>query len=697
MALSVASGTFTWRTTTGDTVISGLTDPKVIVLWTTGGQTAAGAVTNQSTRWSLGFGTFRGGAVQQNYISNWMTDGNSTAIYGESLNTDAILRRMASDTTIDAEYDLTSMDATSVTLNCPDASASAVIVHYLILGGDDITDAEAHQFALSTAAATQDVTLSSGMGNPSDGTGWLSLFAHGQRTATGTGGSDINFGFGAAKSSTERAAFTWGANDGSGNMNCVIWAIDRAIVGVGSNQGVNYEADLDTSGHPTDGYQLAFADQAEVAHLINAVAIRGNFQAQIGRQATRTSTGDQDIAQSFSEELRGCVFFGHSEPGSTSIITTGTSLGNVFVGATDLTTEGSAGFGDDDGLAFNNSALITSTTQAVQCYGHTGTENSITNLYSADVAESSTNVRLNYTTANGTAREFAYLFLFDAPASGAFELSADPGSYAITGAAAGVVAARVTDASPGSYALTGVVAGTVAGRAVNAAPGSYAVSGQAAGLLRDALVSASPGAYSVTGAVAGLLAGYVVSASPGTYVLTGIDAELVYSPLAGAFVLSADPGAYALTGLTAGLLADRAVNASPGSFALTGALTGLLRAALVGASPGAYVITGSSAGVPAARSLNSAPGAYALTGSLAGLVAARFVLAAPGGYVLSGTAAELTWSGEDQFVVVGAFAIHPMGQTTAAAREGTFGSSAHARVGSSVSQADFANEPGGEA
>jgi hypothetical protein len=101
--------------------------------------------------------------------------------------------------------------------------------------------------------------------------------------------------------------------------------------------------------------------------------------------------------------------------------------------------------------------------------------------------------------------------------------------------------------------------------------------------------------------------------------------------------------------------------------------------------------------VPAARSLNSAPGAYALTGSLAGLVAARFVLAAPGGYVLSGTAAELTWSGEDQFVVVGAFAIHPMGQTTAAAREGTFGSSAHARVGSSVSQADFANEPGGEA
>jgi hypothetical protein len=418
MALSVASGTFTWRTTTGDTVISGLTDPKVIVLWTTGGQTAAGAVTNQSTRWSLGFGTFRGGAVQQNYVSNWMTDGNSTAIYGESLNTDAILRRMASDTTIDAEYDLTSMDSTSVTLNCPDASASAVIVHYLILGGDDITDAEAHQFALSTAAATQDVTLSSGMGNPGDGTGWLSLFAHGQRTATGTGGSDINFGFGAAKSSTERAAFTWGANDGSGNMNCVIWAIDRAIVGVGSNQGVNYEADLDTSGHPTDGYQLAFADQAEVAHLINAVAIRGNFQAQIGRQATRTSTGDQDIAQSFSEELRGCVFFGHSEPGSTSIITTGTSLGNVFVGATDLTTEGSAGFGDDDGLAFNNSALVTSTTQSVQCYGHTGTENSITNLYSADVAESSTNVRLTYTTANGTAREFAYLFLFDAPAAG---------------------------------------------------------------------------------------------------------------------------------------------------------------------------------------------------------------------------------------------------------------------------------------
>jgi hypothetical protein len=420
VALTVVKGTFAWRTTTGDTVISGLTDPKVIILWTTGGQTAAGVVTNQSTRWSLGFGTYRGGSVQQGYVSCWMTDANTSAIYGESTNTDAILRRMASDTTIDAEYDLVSMDSTSVTLNCPDASSQASLVHYLILGGSDITDAEAHAFAIATASATQDISLGSGMGNPGDGEGWLSLFSAVARTSTGTGGGDIQFAIGAATSDTERAVTLWGGDDGGGNMNCALWQKARALVGfTGSVGTADYEADLASSGHPTDGYRLSFADQAASANRAIGVAIRGDFGATIGTQATRTTTGDQDIAAGFSETIRGALLFGHSEPGSTSPITSGTSLGNVFVGGTDLTTEGASGFGDDDGLGFNNSLLNTSTTQAAQCYGHTGSENGSSLKYAADASVSGTNLRLTYTTADGTAREFCYLILGDAPAGGA--------------------------------------------------------------------------------------------------------------------------------------------------------------------------------------------------------------------------------------------------------------------------------------
>jgi hypothetical protein len=423
VALGVKKGTFTWPTSTGTFDLAGTLSfvPKAVHLWTTGGQTSAGAVTNQSTRWSQGFGTYRGAAVQQCYTSNWATDGNTSAIYGQDTDDNAILTRMASDTTRDAVITLDSMDSDSVTLNCTDASASAVIVHYLVLGGDDISDAEAHFYRFGTSSP-QDVTLGSGFGNPGDsGDPFLWFFAQSGVTASGGGisGIDWNNGFGVTRSDSERAFCLFGGDDGGGNMNVAIWAKDRALLGFTSAAGTaDAEGDLNTSGHPTDGYELTWPDVPSLQRTVCALAIRGTFQAQIGRQATRTSTGDQDIAQSFSEELRACIFFGHSEPGSTSPITSGTSLGNIFVGATDLTTEGSSGFGDDDGLGFNNSALITSTTQAVQCYGHTGTENSITNLYSADVAENSTNVRLTYTTANGTAREFAYCFLYDASAGG---------------------------------------------------------------------------------------------------------------------------------------------------------------------------------------------------------------------------------------------------------------------------------------
>lgn len=138
---------------------------------------------------------------------------------------------------------------------------------------------------------------------------------------------------------------------------------------------------------------------------------------------------------------------------------------------------------------------------------------------------------------------------FKAEPSPDFPINAEPGAYSATGAAATIVADRVSSADPGSYSISGVAAGVVAGRAISADPGSYALSGVAAGLVGPAFLAADPGAYAITGAPADLIAAYILSADPGSYSLSGVAA----GPIADR-VLSADPGGYTLSGIVAGLL-----------------------------------------------------------------------------------------------------------------------------------------------
>lgn len=90
----------------------------------------------------------------------------------------------------------------------------------------------------------------------------------------------------------------------------------------------------------------------------------------------------------------------------------------------------------------------------------------------------------------------------------AYELLADAGAYAITGADAAVQAARLLNAAAGAYTLTGAAAGLTAGRSL----------------------AATAGAYTVTGAAARLTAGRLINAVPGAYTLTGADVEFTYTP-----------------------------------------------------------------------------------------------------------------------------------------------------------------------
>ena len=202
-----------------------------------------------------------------------------------------------------------------------------------------------------------------------------------------------------------------------------------------------------------------------------------------------------------------------------------------------------------------------------------------------------------------------------------FDLDAQPGSYAVTGAVAGLVANFVLAAEVAAYALTGAVA--TFGVEQNNAPGSYSVSGAAGGFVASYVENAVPGSYALTGQAATFALEFPATA--GVYSQTGVVADLEYTPLGPAeFPLDAQPGAYSLTGAPAGLVAAYLFPADPGSYSVTGVTAGLVAGYVVEAVPGVYLLTGTAAEFAflagGAFELDAAPGVYVVTGYADGAV-----------------------------------------------------------------------------
>lgn len=173
-------------------------------------------------------------------------------------------------------------------------------------------------------------------------------------------------------------------------------------------------------------------------------------------------------------------------------------------------------------------------------------------------------------------------------------INAVAGSYAITGAAATLLAGAALSADPGSYAVTGADAIFVSGLVLTLDPGVYAVTGANAAVLADRVLAADPGAYVITGLDATLtaLGAAELVADPGSYLITGLDATL---EALGASVLSADPGSYAVNGAAATLSTGYLLAADSGVYAITGANATMLAALMLAADPGSYLITGANA------------------------------------------------------------------------------------------------------
>ena len=164
---------------------------------------------------------------------------------------------------------------------------------------------------------------------------------------------------------------------------------------------------------------------------------------------------------------------------------------------------------------------------------------------------------------------------------GSFTLTADAGTFTLSGQNAGLLAGRSVAASQASFALSGQNAGLIFNRSVIASVGSFSLSGQDATLTRSFVVVGGAGSFSVSGQDAALLTSRTITADAGNFSLSGQDAALSFGK-----TLIAGEGSYLLAGQDAGLLATRSLTSDVGTFALSGQDAGLLVSRTIAADQG---------------------------------------------------------------------------------------------------------------
>lgn len=244
-------------------------------------------------------------------------------------------------------------------------------------------------------------------------------------------------------------------------------------------------------------------------------------------------------------------------------------------------------------------------------------------------------------------------------------LTADSGSFSLSGQSATLRVGRKVSADAASFTHSGQSASLEASREITAESASFALSGQDASFQTTRRLAADAGSFAHTGQDASLEAGRKVAADSGTYSLSGQDASLE-----AARRLVADAGSFTHTGQDAGLnysAGSAVLDAQPGSFVLSGSAASLLHGRKVSADPGSYNLAGQDINLRTARKLNPEIVAFSLSGQVALLKAGRLVsadlgtisatgvdasllkdsilAAQQGSYVLSGISAGLLYSG----------------------------------------------------
>jgi hypothetical protein len=239
-------------------------------------------------------------------------------------------------------------------------------------------------------------------------------------------------------------------------------------------------------------------------------------------------------------------------------------------------------------------------------------------------------------------------WFFGIPGSaGSYTLATVTGTYADTGTAASVRAARLLALAQGSFALSGQTAGLSFGHKLPVAQGAYTYTGQSLGLAFGRQLPIVQGSYTDTGQSVAIRATRTIAAVQGAYTDSGQNAALRRG-----FALIGEQGSYSGTGNVADLIYSGAgastytVAIGQGSYSVAGEVVALKVSRKISTVTGTYADTGQPVLTLKGYSVTLAQGSYSDTGSAATLKAARYASFTSGSYSLTGYDTVLTYSAD---------------------------------------------------
>lgn len=358
----------------------------------------------------------------------------------------------------------------------------------------------------------------------------------------------------------------WPTNNGGGHANFQFSTTQRSLL------------EFDLSSIPT----TATITDA-ILYLYHSYTPEGGFSPTVSIHSMSAANaawiaGDNDITLADAGEP---CWNALAADGAGGVTTAWAGSEGASTAGTDYETPaiGSFVFDPDSAIGTEFSAHLDTT----RVQGWVGASNTnyglilISSANSGHVAQSS-----NATTAYRPKLVVTY---YDPPSGGpTYTLTADAGTYTLTGQTASLLAARILAADAGAYTLAGQSAGLLAHRVLSADAGSYTMTGEDVALLAARKLTADPGAYNLTGTDVSLLAHRILTAGAGAFVLAGSDAALLVQR-----VLQAAAGSYTLTGADVGLLTARRMTAEAGSYILTGLPVTLLYSGDVTPTPATRV------------------------------------------------------------------------------------------------------------
>jgi hypothetical protein len=291
-------------------VVSGLGfQPKVIFFWFSG-ELGTVDVAQRDTH-HRGFGV--GISTTDRRAAGTLAQDTPTSMVTNQVQTDAALiaANSTSDTNV-GRMDLQSMDSDGFTLIVDTAFNGSYRIHYLALGGTDITDVVGGEVTAPAGTGTQDITSLSFQPD------FLLVFGVRSTNNTGTISADSVFFIGAATSASEQAVLSGSSNDGAATSQTMSYARAGELIAIAEATAVSMDTRAELSTMLSNGFRLNWTEKA-LATLwkFNFVAIKGG-RFKIGDLLTQTDTVTSIAETSFGFIPSAAMFFSHMKAQNAS-------------------------------------------------------------------------------------------------------------------------------------------------------------------------------------------------------------------------------------------------------------------------------------------------------------------------------------------------------------------------------------------